>query len=239
MAMVACKECGKKISTKAKACPECGAERPKKTSGFTWFVLIAIIFGVYVANQTPKPPSTPLPAPPAPPKPLTAEEKAAEAERVRLAELNNTGIWKIGSFVNEFGDSTGDKYIGARIEGTFSNTATQDSDLIVSFLISSEDDIAFKLYEYARNNPVKSPGSVDEYQVLIQGADDLFLRLKAENYSDRLGMTSNHSRSLHSALMKGGTIQFVVTEVDRPTSKYKFTIPNADHFDNAVRILGQ
>jgi len=44
MAMVKCKECGNKISKKAKACPECGAPNKKGTSLTTFFVLLVIIF---------------------------------------------------------------------------------------------------------------------------------------------------------------------------------------------------
>lgn len=53
MALTKCRECGEKISTKAEACPKCGAKTPKRTSAFTWLVLILIIFGVYVANNGP------------------------------------------------------------------------------------------------------------------------------------------------------------------------------------------
>jgi hypothetical protein len=53
MALVKCKECGEEISTKAKTCPKCAAKAPKKISLFTWFVLIAIVFVVYTANQAP------------------------------------------------------------------------------------------------------------------------------------------------------------------------------------------
>lgn len=52
MALIACKECGEKVSTKAKKCPKCGAKAPKKTSLFTWLVLIFIVFSVYIANQS-------------------------------------------------------------------------------------------------------------------------------------------------------------------------------------------
>lgn len=38
MALTACKECGKEISTKAEVCPHCGAKPKKKTSMFTWIV---------------------------------------------------------------------------------------------------------------------------------------------------------------------------------------------------------
>lgn len=51
MALVKCKECGEDVSTKAKACPKCGAKAPKKTSLFTWFVLIFILFTVYISNK--------------------------------------------------------------------------------------------------------------------------------------------------------------------------------------------
>ena len=53
MALVKCKECGEQVSTKAKTCPKCGAKAPKKTSLFTWLVLIFIVLIVYVANQAP------------------------------------------------------------------------------------------------------------------------------------------------------------------------------------------
>lgn len=51
MSLVKCKECGQGVSTKAASCPNCGAKAPKKTSLFTWLVLILIIVGVYGASQ--------------------------------------------------------------------------------------------------------------------------------------------------------------------------------------------
>lgn len=38
MALVECKECGAQVSQSAKACPNCGAPPPKRTSLFTWVV---------------------------------------------------------------------------------------------------------------------------------------------------------------------------------------------------------
>ena len=43
MALVKCHECKHEISKKAKACPNCGA-KPRRTSLFTWLVLILFIF---------------------------------------------------------------------------------------------------------------------------------------------------------------------------------------------------
>jgi len=53
MALVKCKECGEKVSTRAKTCPKCGAKAPKKTSAFTWLVLIFMIFIIYSISQSP------------------------------------------------------------------------------------------------------------------------------------------------------------------------------------------
>ena len=53
MALVKCKECNEEISSKAKVCPKCGVKPPKKTSLFTWLVLIIIVFVIYSVSQSP------------------------------------------------------------------------------------------------------------------------------------------------------------------------------------------
>lgn len=52
MAMVSCKDCGEKVSSKAKACPKCGAPPPKKTSFVTWAVLVVIVLAVFGSIQS-------------------------------------------------------------------------------------------------------------------------------------------------------------------------------------------
>lgn len=46
MAMIACKECGHQISSKAKSCPNCGAKVPKTVGILGW--MIAALFGIFV-----------------------------------------------------------------------------------------------------------------------------------------------------------------------------------------------
>ncbi|KES23077.1 MULTISPECIES: zinc ribbon domain-containing protein [Pseudomonas] len=50
MALMKCKECGSQVSTKAKACPTCGAKPPKKTIG-TLSGLIIIGLAVVVFSK--------------------------------------------------------------------------------------------------------------------------------------------------------------------------------------------
>ena len=165
-------------------------------------------------------------------------KEAEEKERIRLENLNNTGMWTVRYYVDDFGEETKEGYIcnSSMISGTFSNTATQNSALNIRFLISNAYDISMKLYEYAGNNPVKAYSS-ESYRVLIQDKDGNRLKLSATNYSDRLSFDKASSKKVHNILIKGGTIKFKIVEIDTPTTEYEFTIKKADWYENAYRKL--
>lgn len=166
------------------------------------------------------------------------KKEAEEKERIRLENLNNTGIWRVGHYVDEFGEPTKTGYITNRefIKGQFSNTATQDSKLNVNFLITNSNDISIQLYEYAGNNPVKAY-STTSYKVLIQDNEGKRHELRATNYSERLSFDKTASKQVHNVLMKGGTIKFKIIEIDTPTTQYDFTISKADWYENAYLKL--
>lgn len=48
MALVECRECGSKVSSKAKTCPQCGIDKPqpKRTGVLTWIIALLIGAGV-------------------------------------------------------------------------------------------------------------------------------------------------------------------------------------------------
>jgi hypothetical protein len=163
-----------------------------------------------------------------------------EKELIKLANVNKTGMWVIRYYVDEFGEPTKKGYItnNYTIKGTFSNTATEGSDLNVELLINSSTNVSIQLYEYAGNNPVKAYAS-DSYSVYIQDRNGNRLSLTAVNYSDRLRFDESSSLEVHKALMKGGTIKFRIKEVETPTTQYQFTIDEADFYDNAFRILNK
>ena len=167
-------------------------------------------------------------------------KEKAEKERIRLENFNNTGMWSVDYYVDDFGEPTKKAYIRNTnlISGTFSNTATQNSDLNVKILISNRSDISIMLYEYAHNNPVKAYSS-ESYKVLIQDKYGKRYNLTATNWSDRLSFNKTTSRKAHNILMKGGTIKFKIYESDTPTSEYYFTIYNADWYENAYRKLSE
>jgi len=166
------------------------------------------------------------------------KKEAAEKEIQRLANLNNTGIWTIRYYVDDFGEPTKEGYVSNtnKIRGTFSNTATEDSELDVVFLISNSSNISLKLFEYAGDNPVKAY-SLELYHVYIQDKDGNRVLLTATNRSDRLSFDQTESRQVHKILLKGGLIKFRIEEFETSTTQYSFNIQNADYYDNAYRIL--
>lgn len=50
MAMIKCKECGNKISSKAKTCPQCGSPVKKKTNILSLLLIIIILFVCFQAS---------------------------------------------------------------------------------------------------------------------------------------------------------------------------------------------
>lgn len=52
MVMVYCRECGKKISNTAKACPKCGAKQAAvKKVNFVLVLVMSIIFGIFGVDR--------------------------------------------------------------------------------------------------------------------------------------------------------------------------------------------
>lgn len=147
-------------------------------------------------------------------------------------------LWYIDYYADEFGESTQNKLITniSYIHGTFSNSAVQDADLNVKFLID-KTSISIMLYEYAGYNPVKVY-SCTKYNVLIQDKDGIRKTLRAENCSDRLYFHMKiFSIPLHDALMKGGGIHFVIWEVDYPINRYRFTIESVTPLPKTNRYV--
>jgi len=169
--------------------------------------------------------------------------EAEERERIRLANLNNTGMWSIFNYVDEWGEPTENRYITNTrpIRGTFSNIATQDSELDVRIVISNSSSISIVLYEYAGNNPIKT-NIPETYAVLFQDKDGDSPTLWGTNSSDKLEFGKTESREIHNALMKGGTVKFRIIQWEVRTnqasdSRYSFTIRNANGYENAYTKL--
>ncbi len=172
-------------------------------------------------------------------KEIQLKKEAAEKERIRLENLNNTGMWEIRHYVDRFGEPTKEGYITNKslIEGKFSNSATSNSDLNVKFLITNSSDINIKLYEYAGDNEIK--GTYDyprEYFVYVKDQDGKEYSLNAKNSSDRLFFNEADSRVINKILLNSKTAKFYIKEY-KSSSVYNFSISNTEWYENAYRKL--
>ena len=166
----------------------------------------------------------------------SGDETVAEEE---TAVTSDTGVWKKAKVVDDFGDEVedADHVVYAPCQGTFSNTATEDSDLLACAYIRSlpnEYMISFRLYEYndhkasfisseAENIELKTKidGEVkDDYKILaVEPNSDLFIEGKSECYD------------LVKALRDGSDVKCVI---NIGNSKYNFIIPS----EGFIEILG-
>ena len=162
-------------------------------------------------------------------------------ERPNITAENGTGIWENAFYYDKFGKPTEIRLIRNKdfISGKFSNTATENSDLNVRFLINSESNIAISLYEYKDNNPVKA-SSFDnriQYYVAYKDNNGKEHQLTAFNPSDRLIFSDADAQQIHKSLLSGGELQFWIEEKETPTTHYQFAIKNADGYGNAYAKL--
>lgn len=89
------------------------------------------------------------------------------------AETDAAQCWEIVDIVDDFGDATGETCIKSAVTGTFSNTATSDSDLTVVVFINNTDSgeytVEFRLLEY------------NETRATHLNSDDMILKTKVDD----------------------------------------------------------
>lgn len=84
----------------------------------------------------------------------TEKENVVSDSEKNLSVQPETGAWQLGTYVDEFGEDTSEKYLLLEGEGTFSNSATTDSEL-TALLFADKEGFSFRLIEYG-SHVVKS-----------------------------------------------------------------------------------
>ena len=127
------------------------------------------------------------------------EAQQLENEKERKRKLNFTGNFTIGNYTDEFGDLSGEKFVGYRGSGKFSNSATENSRLNFWIAMDSSSDFDISLYEYAGKNPVKDIFGGDEF-VIRYRYSDITDQVTCKNHGDRIACGPTNSAKLHSAM---------------------------------------
>lgn len=122
-----------------------------------------------------------------------------------------TGAWTLEYYVDEFDEPTDEAFLYAKnISGTFSNSATTDSNLYVELVLDKENFGIF-LYEYGRNLVKNNSANyVDEYSVTMKTSDGTKHSLSGTLYcgDDRVIIEGADRDAVIAALSGSGTVSF-------------------------------
>lgn len=170
-------------------------------------------------------------------------EKAVR-DSLFLANIDDLGEWRIGNYVNDFKEPTGEHYVYQYILGTFSNSATAGSRLGVVITInkssSSPSKIAYSIEFDEYNDGTKDDNRLSNTKVVCPERRKVFVNqyYSLEFYDREEGFDSKNKYSFLDLLRMEDV--FDVTDTHREYSLstvYKFTI-NSHNLNNALVKAG-
>lgn len=179
---------------------------------------------------------------------LGACAKTPQQQAEVRQSLPQPKTWQIGNYVDEFGEPTGRKYVYTTIEGgTFSNSATQNSQLtaivepfrVANISGDTVGGVTFRLLEYGKH-PAKGKGVLN-----ISVKDNDGHVIKGLGYNDNRGtvtiepnaVTGFNGDTIFSMLKAGGRVMFSIETAKAPYSTYKFSIINAEGLMEAIEVV--
>lgn len=177
-------------------------------------------------------------------KSIYIRDKIAELESVHAEALEKMaaedpdrvdfGQWEIINYIDEFGDSTGEKAITNKefIKGQFSNSATTDSDLNARIYFDADDTVSLRLYEYG-DHKVNSLGNNKGYTIIIK-ADGQKTEGKADKY---LRVDRSLGSHIIQVLRKNLAVEVYMYDLDYYSTSYRFNIEADKLFDPAYKVL--
>lgn len=148
----------------------------------------------------------------------------------------NTGNWLMLPFVDEFNLPTDDYYVVNDVvfEGTFSNSATNNSLLKAYLFYSSDGEYDYpsmRLLEYGEYFVNNIYSDDIEYDIVIMDNDNNKYYLEGTMYSKSDVIYFSDDKIVIDALKKGGRVLFAITEKENSLNKYVVTIEDATGFD--------
>lgn len=166
---------------------------------------------------------------------LLEAEFLAGMDSIKLqAELDSIkaamALWTVGTFVDNFGDPTKDKFLTSKVEGTFSNSATTMSELYVEVLLTKKNGAIF-LHEYALTRPAVKPISSMQIQMKNEAGKTQIVNSSGEWSQDGGLKIPNHIGDFYIGnydkfrkflLSSNGEIKVVI--FDDYSSSYSFRI---------------
>lgn len=157
-------------------------------------------------------------------------------EKQSLLDSEDMGIWTIRYFVDDFGDYTNDAYIitEKKGSGTFSNSATQKSDLRWQILVDDWGQAFFFLYEYGNSQVTGSSSYPTEYTISVKLIDGTVKTFSATNSYDRLEIDYKDMLEFLDILLEGEPFKMTIKEKSSYySSSYNLGTIEPEGFSNA------
>ena len=140
----------------------------------------------------------------------------------------NFGTWKASNYVDEFDNPTGKRFISTTVFGTFSNSATTNSNLTAAIQVDTEG-VSIILWEYS-SHQVKCSYKYDNYSITMLDTKNEKHTLSGTMYAGgfRIYIDEENETTVINALKQSGSISFHVVNSEYTTSKYTFTIETSN-----------
>ncbi|MEG1014795.1 MAG: hypothetical protein RSI33_11125 [Clostridia bacterium] len=154
----------------------------------------------------------------------------------------DTGIWEIRTFVDEFDMPTDVYLICTAAVGSFSNSATTDSDLGVGVFceeLSGKSYISILLLEYGEYRVKNDSSKARYYNAIVMDCDGNKTYFDSDRGTGPIMpgddqelyfADDKESQQIIDILKKGGTVRFAIIERDDSNTKYLFSF-DATGFD--------
>lgn len=149
------------------------------------------------------------------------------------ADLSDNSLWKVESFTDKFDRPTGEKFIYSQTHGTFSNSATTNSDLLV-FVGLTKDEVFFQLYEY-NNLLVKGEGFY-VISMLSNEKEYSFVSKLKQNKLFVIKYDKNHStkETLLKELLNEGEKKFIIQGIRKEEYKFDLQTEGLNDYYNSI-----
>lgn len=168
---------------------------------------------------------------------LDSIEKAKQ-DSIRCANIHELGIWKIGEYVDDFGEPTGERFLYANVMGVFSNSATAQSPLRVKVKVYSDGSIGLSYDEY--NNGTYEKEEIRNIKIVNKEARKVYESLwdYGASYDWLYSKDDSSPRepiTLEEILTEEGEYEFYI--ILKYDVKYQFRI-NSRYLENAMIKAG-
>ena len=154
-------------------------------------------------------------------------EVVSEIEEDSSMDEGNNNSWGKVAVVDDLGDATGQSVISTVVSGTFSNTATTGSDLLVTAYINFDEfdycyDLSFKLLEYKDTPATYFSSDSKELKIKVGSINTVYeYGLLGEEPNGNVYVSGSSGEDIVKYLYEGNDIRCVL---NLGSSKYSFAL---------------